>query len=292
MFDAIACAFSGKRPDRLHLVCRHCAVTILSQLHSRGFDTMRVAFCPDFSGSANSCSSQTVERQMELVSRAQVYVVIPAYNEGTLLSRVVTEVKRAGYAVVVVDDGSANSTADHAHAAGAFVVRHPFNLGQGAALQTGIDYALTQAAQFVVTFDADGQHRVSDISRLIEALVRERADFALGSRFLGQAPNLPPLRRLVLQAATLFTRLTTRLQVTDTHNGLRAMTRRGAAALTLRQNRMAHASECLSQIGSSGLRYVEQPVTIEYTAYSLAKGQNLRDAVLILLDLFARRLYR
>jgi hypothetical protein len=196
---------------------------------------------------------------MELVSRAQVYVVIPAYNEGTLLSRVVTEVKRAGYAVVVVDDGSADSTADHAHAAGAFVVRHPFNLGQGAALQTGIDYALTQAAQFVVTFDADGQHRVSDISRLIEALVRERADFALGSRFLGQAPNLPPLRRLVLQAATLFTRLTTRLQVTDTHNGLRAMTRRGAAALTLRQNRMAHASECLSQIGSSGLRYVEQP---------------------------------
>ena len=102
----------------------------------------------------------------------------------------------------------------------------------------------------------------------------------------------PPLRRLVLQAATLFTRLTTGLQVTDTHNGLRAMTRRGAAALALRQNRMAHASECLSQIGSSGLRYVEQPVTIEYTAYSLAKGQHLRDAVLILLDLFARRLYR
>jgi glycosyltransferase involved in cell wall biosynthesis len=229
---------------------------------------------------------------MEHVPRAQVYVVIPAYNEGTVLSRVVSEVGRAGYTVVVVDDGSTDATADHAHAAGAIVVRHPFNLGQGAALQTGIDYALAHAAQFVVTFDADGQHRVSDIPRLTEALVRERADFALGSRFLGQAPNLPPMRRLMLQAATLFTRLTTGLQVTDTHNGLRAMTRRGAAALRLRQNRMAHASECLSQIGSSGLRYVEQPVTIEYTAYSLAKGQNLRDGVLILLDLFARRLYR
>ena len=196
---------------------------------------------------------------MEHVPRAQVYVVIPAYNEGTVLSRVVSEVGRAGYTVVVVDDGSADATADHAHAAGAIVVRHPFNLGQGAALQTGIDYALAHAAQFVVTFDADGQHRVSDIPRLTEALVRERADFALGSRFLGQAPNLPPMRRLMLQAATLFTRLTTGLQVTDTHNGLRAMTRRGAAALRLRQNRMAHASECLSQIGSSGLRYVEQP---------------------------------
>ena len=229
---------------------------------------------------------------MELVSRAQVYVVIPAYNEGTVLSRVVSDVRRVGYAVVVVDDGSTDATADRALAAGAAVVKHPFNLGQGAALQTGIDYALAEGAEFVVTFDADGQHRVSDISRLTEALVRERADFALGSRFLGQAPNLPPLRRLVLQAATLFTRLTTGLQVTDTHNGLRAMTRRGAAVLRLRQNRMAHASECLSQIGASGLRYVEQPVTIEYTAYSLAKGQSLGDGVLILLDLFARRLYR
>src|SRR4051794_22669569 len=173
---------------------------------------------------------------MKHVSRAQVYVVIPAYNEGTVLSRVVSEVGRAGYTVVVVDDGSTDATADHAHAAGAIVVRHPFNLGQGAALQTGIDYALAQAAQFVVTFDADAQHRVSDIPRLTEALVRERADFALGSRFLGQAPNLPPMRRLMLQAATLFTRLTTGLQVTDTHNGLRAMTRCGAAALRLRQN--------------------------------------------------------
>jgi polyprenyl-phospho-N-acetylgalactosaminyl synthase len=229
---------------------------------------------------------------MELVSRHQVHVVIAAYNEGAMIARVVADVRRAGYPVVVVDDGSRDDTADIAAAAGAEVVRHPFNLGQGAALQTGIDHALAQGAAFVVTFDADGQHRVSEIPRLTDALVRERADFALGSRFLGQAPNLPPLRRLMLQAATLFTRLTTGLQVTDTHNGLRAMTRRGAAAIRLRQNRMAHASECLSQIGSSGLRYVERPVTIEYTAYSLAKGQNIRDAVLILLDLFARRLYR
>jgi polyprenyl-phospho-N-acetylgalactosaminyl synthase len=229
---------------------------------------------------------------MDLVSRGQVYVVIPAYNEGTVIFRVVSDVKRAGYSVVVIDDGSSDTTAEQARAAGATVIQHPFNLGQGAALQSGIEYALAQAAECIVTFDADGQHRVSDISRLTEALSRERADFALGSRFLGQAPNLPALRRLVLHAATAFTRLTTGLQLTDTHNGLRAMTRRGAAAIRLRQNRMAHASECLAQIASSGLRYVEQPVTIEYSAYSLAKGQHVRDAVHILLDLFARKLYR
>jgi polyprenyl-phospho-N-acetylgalactosaminyl synthase len=227
-----------------------------------------------------------------MVSRAQMYVVIPAYNEGPVISRVVSEVKRAGYAVVVVDDGSSDATAEEARAAGAEVIAHPFNLGQGAALQTGIDYAVAQGAEVIITFDADGQHSVSDIARLTEALVQERADFALGSRFLGQAPNLPPLRRLLLHAATAFTRLTTGLQVTDTHNGLRAMTRRGAAAIRLRQNRMAHASELLTQIAASRLRYVERPVTIEYTAYSLAKGQSLGDAVLILLDLFARRLYR
>ena len=112
-------------------------------------------------------------------SRSQPYVVIPAYNEAPVVSRVVAELGRAGYAAVVVDDGSRDATADAAHAAGAAVVSHPFNLGQGAALQTGIDYALARGAEVIVTFDADGQHRVSDISHLTEALLQERADFAL-----------------------------------------------------------------------------------------------------------------
>jgi len=229
---------------------------------------------------------------MELAASARVYVVVAAYNEAAVISRVVSEVKSAGYAVVVVDDGSRDETAGAARGAGAIVVQHPFNLGQGAALQTGIDYAVARGAEVVVTLDADGQHRVADVAGLVEALAQEQADFALGSRFLGRSPDLPPLRRLMLKVATLFTRTTTGLRITDTHNGLRAMTRRGATALRLRQNRMAHASELLNQIAESGLRYVERPVTIEYTAYSLAKGQKIRDAIFILLDLFARRLHR
>ncbi len=209
-----------------------------------------------------------------------------------MIGRVVTELSRAGHQVVVVDDGSSDGTRHIAAAAGANVVVHPINLGQGAALQTGIDFALSHGADIVVTFDADGQHRVSDIPRLVDALRRERADFALGSRFLGQTYNLPTLRRWILHAATVFTRLTTGLRLTDSHNGLRALTRDGAAAIRLRQNRMAHASEILVEIAQSGLRYVEVPVTIEYTAYSLAKGQRLGDSVTILLDLFAQELYR
>jgi glycosyltransferase involved in cell wall biosynthesis len=229
---------------------------------------------------------------MESGLRPNLWVVCAAYNEARVIGGVVSELVHAGYQVVVVDDGSGDKTRHVAAAAGANAVTHPINLGQGAALQTGIDYAMAQGADILVTFDADGQHRVADIARLVEALRRERADFALGSRFLGQTYNLPLLRRWVLQAATVFTRLTTGLRLTDSHNGLRALTRRGAASIRLRQNRMAHASEIVSEIARSGLPYVEVPVTIEYTAYSLAKGQRIGDSVKILLDLFAQELYR
>ena len=229
---------------------------------------------------------------MPSIAPSQVYVVIAAYNEAGAIARVVQALRRERYCVVVVDDGSQDQTAHVAQAAGADVVRHPFNLGQGAALQSGIDFALARGAEVIVTFDADGQHRAADVMPLVEALDLEQADFALGSRFLGKAPNMPPARRVLLKAATWFTRMTSRLKLTDTHNGLRAMTRRGASVIRLRQNRMAHASELLTQIGRSGLHYVECPVTVEYTAYSRAKGQKTSDSVFILLDLFSRALYR
>ena len=219
-----------------------------------------------------------------------MWVVVPAYNEARVIAGVVSALERDGRRVVVVDDGSSDATAEAAAGRGAVVLRHAVNLGQGAALQTGIEFALARGAELIVTFDADGQHRVADIEKLVDALKVHRADFALGSRFLGSAVNMPALRRALVRAATVFTRLTTGLPVTDAHNGLRAMTRRGAFAIRLRQNRMAHASEILDQIASSGLKFVEVPVTIEYNPYSLAKGQRSGDFLVILLDLFARRL--
>src|SRR5262249_52780639 len=155
------------------------------------------------------------------------WVVIAAYNEARAIGPVVAELATLPYRVVVVDDGSSDATAEIAARAGAEVLKHPINLGQGAALQTGIDYALLRGASQVVTFDADGQHRAEEIAVLLAALSAGGADFALGSRFRGAAVDLPPLRRLMLRAATVFTRLTTGLDVSDAHNGLRAMTRRG-----------------------------------------------------------------
>lgn len=219
------------------------------------------------------------------------WVVIAAYDEAQVIAKVVADLHRAGHRIVVVDDGSTDATADVAMRAGALVVRHPINLGQGAALQTGIAFALAAGAAFIVTFDADGQHRAEDVARLLEALGAHRADFALGSRFLGAARQVPPLRRMLLRAATWFTRATTGLDISDAHNGLRAMTRKGAGRIRLRQNRMAHASEILHQIADSGLPYVEVPVTIEYSRYSMAKGQSSSAFVVILLDLIARKLH-
>lgn len=226
------------------------------------------------------------------LASSQVWIICPAYNEAATIGAVAAEVLRAGYHLVVVDDGSTDQTPHKAGMTGADLVVHPINLGQGAALQTGIDYALSRGAEVLVTFDADGQHRVADIERLIAAMQQAGADFALGSRFLGTATNMPRLRRFVLHAAVLFTRLTTGLRLTDAHNGLRAMTRTGAANIRLRQNRMAHASEILAEIAHSRLRTIEVPVTIEYTAYSLAKGQRLGDSLAILRDLIAQGLCR
>ncbi len=212
------------------------------------------------------------------------WVVVPAYNEAAQIGEVVRGLRARGPHVVVVDDGSGDETGHEARRAGAAVLRHLLNRGQGAALQTGIEHALAAGAGYLVTFDADGQHRPEDIERLLEPLRGGRAEVALGSRFLGSAENLRLSRRLLLKAAVLFTRLTSGLAVTDAHNGLRAFSRRAAARLDLAQDRMAHASELLDQVARSGLHVVEVPVHLRYTAYSRAKGQRPLAALRILAD--------
>jgi hypothetical protein len=112
----------------------------------------------------------------------------------------------------------------------------------------------------------------------------------LGSRFLGAAPGIPPLRRLLLKLAVRLLRLTSGIQVSDVHNGLRLLNKRAAEQIRIRQNRMAHASEIIEQIHALGLSMCEAPVTIVYTDYSLAKGQRLSNIVNVVSALFLARL--
>jgi len=213
------------------------------------------------------------------------YLVIPLFNEGAVIGDVVAAARRVFSRVVVVDDGSSDDSAARARSAGAFVVQHPVNLGQGAALQTGIEVALTLGARYLVTFDADGQHRVEDALAMVERLRAGEADVVFGSRFLDARTRPGLLKRLVLRLAVAYSNLSTGVRLTDTHNGLRALTREAAQALRIRQNRMAHASEIIEQVGASGLRWVEHPVHILYTEYSKAKGQSVLNAVNILTEL-------
>jgi glycosyltransferase involved in cell wall biosynthesis len=223
---------------------------------------------------------------------AGVVVVVPAYCEAAVIGDVVAELRRTLPRVVVVDDGSDDDTAARAAQAGAQVVRHAVNLGQGAALQTGIVQALRLGARVVVTFDADGQHRPADAQLLAETVLRGEADMALGSRFLGAAPGIPASRRVMLKLAVALTRLLYGARLTDAHNGLRALSADAAARIRLRHNGMAHATEIVHQALRLGLRVAERPVTVVYSEYSLAKGQRMTNALGILADLLTRRMER
>ncbi|MFH1171024.1 MAG: glycosyltransferase family 2 protein [bacterium] len=220
-------------------------------------------------------------------------VVIPAFNEESTIEKVVCDVRTVVSDVVVVDDGSSDSTATHAQRGGATVLRHFINRGQGASLKTGIVKALASDADIIVTFDADGQHEVSDIEKLIAPIAHREVDVVLGSRFMNNTTvNIPVLRRVVLKTAVLFSSLVSGLRLTDTHNGLRAFSRKAAETLRIRQDRMAHASEILDEISEKNLPFREVSVTVRYSEYSKMKGQSSSAFAKILFKYFMGRLLR
>lgn len=223
----------------------------------------------------------------------KVFIVVPAFNEGGIIREVVTGLSGLNYNVVLVDDGSDIPVISLLTGLPIHYLRHPVNLGQGAALQTGIEYALSKNAEYIVTFDADGQHQIADVSKLLEPLINNEADIVLGSRFAsGANHNMPAGRKILLQIGRRINYLLTGLLLTDAHNGLRAMNRKAAALIKITENRMAHATELLTQIKKHKLRYKEIPVTIVYTEYSKNKGQTAWDSFRIFFDLLLNKIFR
>lgn len=219
----------------------------------------------------------------------EVWLVVPLYNEAAVIAEVVRQARAVFPNVVCVDDGSSDGSADEAARAGAVVVRHPVNLGQGAALQTGFEFALgVPEMRWVVTFDADGQHQVQDVVAMLDKARAEQLDVVFGSRFLDDRTQAGALKKLVLRAAVAYTNLTTSTRLTDAHNGLRVISRDVLSRVNITQNRMAHASELVAQIGALDVRYGESPVHVLYTDYSRSKGQSLWNAVNILVELMLR----
>jgi polyprenyl-phospho-N-acetylgalactosaminyl synthase len=222
--------------------------------------------------------------------RENLFLVIAAYNEEGLIDQVVQSLLPEYPNIVVVDDGSTDRTGAIADKSGARVLRHVINRGQGAALQTGIEYALAAGAGYVVTFDADGQHSAEAIPELLRPILAGKAEISLGSRFLEHSDSVPWTRRLLLRLAVVYTRMVSGVRLSDTHNGLRAFSRRAASMLNIRLDRMAHANEIIDQVRGSGLTYTEVPVRVEYTEYSRLKGQRLSAAPRVVLEYLLGRL--
>ena len=224
---------------------------------------------------------------MNMHQQAKIIVVVPSYNEGAVIGGVVRELKAMYEHVVVIDDGSTDQTREVAEREGATLLVHLINRGQGAALKTGIEYALQAGADIIVTYDSDGQHKPEDIQKLIRPIINGECEVTLGSRFIEKQTNdqVPALRRMLLRCAVVYTQLTTGLPLTDTHNGLRAFSKDAAKKIHFQQERMAHASEILEEIGRKKIPYREVPVNIFYSPYSIQKGQKFSDFVKILFKL-------
>ena len=224
----------------------------------------------------------------------EVFVVIPAYREGAVLRDTVASLVPLGYQVVVVDDGSDDGMDSQLEGLPVHYLRHPINLGQGAALQTGTSYSLDQGAEIIVHFDADGQHPVEQIPSLLEPIRSDVADVVLGSRFLDprDLELVPAKKRVALRIGILVSGILTGVWLSDTHNGFRALNKKAAQKIELRENRFAHATEFLDHLRFHKLRYREIPSTIRYTEYSIRKGQPISNGLDIILDLILRKVMK
>ncbi|OGY51180.1 MAG: hypothetical protein A3B89_00115 [Candidatus Buchananbacteria bacterium RIFCSPHIGHO2_02_FULL_40_13] len=219
----------------------------------------------------------------------KILVLIPAYNEESTIGEVIRDVRTLGFDILVVDDGSNDKTAELAKNNGAVVLSHQINRGQGAAISTGIAYAQNKNYEIMVFFDADGQMKAAEIKNLLQPILSAGYEAVLGSRFLGRAENIPLAKLLTLKLALLFTKFTTDLKLTDSHNGFQAWKLSTLAKINLTQDRQAYASELLEEIAANKIKYQEVPVTIAYTVYSRRKGQSVFNAFNILWDLIIKR---
>jgi glycosyltransferase involved in cell wall biosynthesis len=222
-----------------------------------------------------------------------IFVIVPGYNEGAVIRQTTEALLEKNYSVIVVDDASNDKTRKMLSGLPVLYIRHLANLGQGAAIQTGMQLALKKNAEYLVTFDADGQHDVNDIEKMITLLQKEKADIIFGSRFLpGASANLHTSRKLVLKTARLINYLASGILLSDANNGLRVMTREAALKMQITENRSSHNAQMQNLVKYNKLKYAECPVNILYSDYSRKKGLKNINSIRILYDLILYKIFR
>jgi len=228
---------------------------------------------------------------------ASLYLIVPAFNEGRVVGATLANLPQtfAGIddvTVVVIDDGSTDDTADVVLRCGdprVVLLRHAINRGLGGALGTGLEYARRHGADFVITYDADGQHAPEDIVSVLGPLVAGKADAVVGSRLL--TPKGMPWYRIVGNwGLNLFTYFVFGMWTTDSQSGMRGFSKSAVSQIDVRMDRMEVSSEFIKEIRRCRLRYDEVPIRAIYSDYSLAKGQSNWNAFNILIRLVLHRL--
>lgn len=224
---------------------------------------------------------------------SSIFVIVPCYNEAVVIRQTAEKLLQKKYSVVVVDDASRDNSRSALLGLPVYYIRHSCNLGQGAAIRTGIELALKKSAAFLVTFDADGQHDADDIEKMIECLRNKKADIVFGSRFVpGAATNAPLFRKLVLKTARFINYLASSILLSDANNGLRAMTSTAALKMKITENRSSHNAQVQNLVHQHKLKYVECPVNISYSDYSKKKGVRNISSIRILYDLILYKIFR
>lgn len=194
-----------------------------------------------------------------------VSVVVPTYNEGARLSETIQQLLSTKYEVVVVDDGSRDDVTSIVTDFPVHFLSHSVNCGQGAALKTGTEYARQMGSDLIAHFDADGQHRVEDLQKMVTHLLQnDDLDIVLGSRFMNQETNFPLQKKIILQFAKIFSDKIMDLNFSDPQSGLRVFKTSILSQLDWQKNDFLHCTEILSLIRDNKLRYQEIPITVNY----------------------------
>ncbi len=194
----------------------------------------------------------------------KITIGIPAYNEEKNIASVITKLKKITNSIIVCDDGSSDMTSKISKNLGAVVISHKKNMGYGVAINSIFQKSKEMNSDLLVTFDADGQHRIEDIEKVIEPIKNNDADLVIGSRFLDKKSNVPNYRKIGIKVITQVTNASIKKKLTDSQSGFRAYNQRVLSQISPSDVGMGISTEILIKSSSKGLRITEVPITVLY----------------------------
>lgn len=191
-------------------------------------------------------------------------VGIPAYNEEKNIAKIILQLKKIVDIIIVCDDGSSDLTGEIAKEMGANVIKHEKNLGYGSAIRSIFDKSKEIGGDILITFDADGQHRVEDIAKVTQPILNNEADIVIGSRFLDSSENIPKYRKVGIKAITCLTNITAGTKISDSQSGFRAYSKDVIEKINLTEIGMGVSTEVLIKAAKQNLRISEVPIRVLY----------------------------